>query len=613
MAVFAVAFNGTRVNSMDTNANIGHWVGSGGTPASEAQNAYQNSLAVNKKVNASILTGIDYDPGSGGIDMTAAANLLWFVKVYVADFGDVDTTFGVSVGIGSANNAYYKYNLAGSGAALSVYNKYPSQGGYILTAINPNIAAWRDGSGAGSPSLTAVDWYGAQCNMIVGSAKSENFAIDSIDIGTGLTMTAGDGASDPGAFPGFVEKDQDITTNRWGCVKGSGNAVQAWCLLTIGSATATEFTDTDSTVTFRDGYHSAGLVGVVVDIQNASSIMQIDCTIIGEGSRNGVDANDTRPDFVVSGTSGSFTSAADLRNHRNITYTSVCDVDSATLECQLLTQSSADISNTTIKTNSLTSIACLQDPTFGTTTFLHDVDFVQTGAGHAIEINTATSYTLTNIGFSGYGADTTDSAAIDVTASSGTVTLNIVGGDTPTYKTAGATVVIVANPVTTTLIVQDTSGTKIENARALVLAGATGGLPHEDVVTITRASTTATVTHTAHGLSNGDEVVVKNAVQNDYNGIQTISNVTTNTYDYTVSGSPTTPATGTILSTFVLINDLTDVNGEVSDTRTFSVDQELGGRIRKSSSSPYFKTSQVVGTTSKDSGVSITIVMLSDE
>jgi hypothetical protein len=613
MAVFAVAFDGTRVFAMDTNTNIGHWVGSGGTPASEAQNAYQNGLAVNKKVTASVLTGIDLDPAPSVVDMTSATRRLWFIKVYVADFGDVNATFGVSAGVGSSNADYYKYNLAGSGAKLSVYDKYPSQGGYILTAIDPNIAAWRDGSGVGTPDLTNVDWYGAQCSMIVGSAKSENFAIDSIDVGTGLTMTAGDGASDPGSFPGFVEKDQDTTTVRWGCVKGSGKAVQAWCLLTIGSATATEFTDIDSTVTFRDGYHSAGLVGTLVDIQNASSIMIIGCTIIGEGTRNGVAANDTRPDFVVSGTSGTFDFFGDLRNHRNITFTSVCDVYDASLECELLTQASANIERCIITTLSLTSIACLQDPTFGTAVDLNNVDFIQGGAGHALEITTAGSYDLTNITFTDYGADTTDSAAIDVTETTGTVTLNIIGGDTPTYKTAGATVIIVANPVTTKLIVQDTAGTKIENARALVTAGSGGSYPSDVTVTITRVSTTASVAHTAHGLANGDLVVIKDATQNEYNGIQTISNVSTNAYDYTVAGSPTTPATGTIKSTAAFISDLTDVNGEVSDTRTFTVDQPLSGRVRKSSGSPYYKTAQVVGTTDKDNGVVITVVMLSDE
>ena len=67
------------------------------------------------------------------------------------------------------------------------------------------------------------------------------------------------------------------------------------------------------------------------------------------------------------------------------------------------------------------------------------------------------------------------------------------------------------------------------------------------VTSITRVSATATVTITAHGFSNGDEVIISGATQTDYNGSFVISNVTANTFDYTVAGAPATPATGTIL------------------------------------------------------------------
>lgn len=74
------------------------------------------------------------------------------------------------------------------------------------------------------------------------------------------------------------------------------------------------------------------------------------------------------------------------------------------------------------------------------------------------------------------------------------------------------------------------------------------GSPQADknVVSISRSGTTATATVTAHGYSNGDEVIVTGASQTEYNGSFVISNVATDTFDYTVSGSPATPATGTI-------------------------------------------------------------------
>ena len=70
------------------------------------------------------------------------------------------------------------------------------------------------------------------------------------------------------------------------------------------------------------------------------------------------------------------------------------------------------------------------------------------------------------------------------------------------------------------------------------------------ITSISRSSTTATVTTTAdHGLSNNMWVRVAGAVETDYNGVYQVTVTGTDTYTYTVGGTPSTPATGTI--TFV--------------------------------------------------------------
>jgi hypothetical protein len=67
---------------------------------------------------------------------------------------------------------------------------------------------------------------------------------------------------------------------------------------------------------------------------------------------------------------------------------------------------------------------------------------------------------------------------------------------------------------------------------------------------VTRSGTTATLASTglvaALGLVTGETVVVSGANQTAYNGAQTITVVDADTITFTVSGSPTTPATGTI-------------------------------------------------------------------
>jgi len=71
-------------------------------------------------------------------------------------------------------------------------------------------------------------------------------------------------------------------------------------------------------------------------------------------------------------------------------------------------------------------------------------------------------------------------------------------------------------------------------------------------VTITRSGSVATVAHTAHDLSVGERMFIFGANEAEYNGLITLTGVTTNTYDYAVSGTPTTPATGTITSSHVI-------------------------------------------------------------
>lgn len=70
------------------------------------------------------------------------------------------------------------------------------------------------------------------------------------------------------------------------------------------------------------------------------------------------------------------------------------------------------------------------------------------------------------------------------------------------------------------------------------------------VTSITRVGSTATVTCAApHGMNDGDPVTISGALQAEYNGIFQISLVSTTVFTIEVTGTPVTPATGTILET----------------------------------------------------------------
>lgn len=246
---------------------------------------------------------------------------------------------------------------------------------------------------------------------------------------------------------------------------------------------------------------------------------------------------------------------------------------------------------------------------------LADTTFTSDGTGHAVEITSTGTYDYDGNSFTGYGADTTTDAVV-FNDSGGLVTINVNSGDTPTFRNgAGSSTVIIAGAVTTKVVCSDSlSNALLEGVAVLVKAGNTiGGLAFEDIVTITRSGTTATVTHTAHGLATNNWIEIENAIQNEYNRLKQITVIDANSYTFSVSGNPTTPATGTILSTAVIVNGATDVNGEISDTRVFSVDQNVTGSAAKGTSSPLYVKSPISTLINKDNGVNINILMNLDE
>lgn len=82
------------------------------------------------------------------------------------------------------------------------------------------------------------------------------------------------------------------------------------------------------------------------------------------------------------------------------------------------------------------------------------------------------------------------------------------------------------------------------------------------VSSITRSGSTATVTTASdHGLATGISVAISGASESEYNITAIISVTGTDTFTYSISGTPSTPATGTILAGFTAIS----IDVEASD------------------------------------------------
>lgn len=94
---------------------------------------------------------------------------------------------------------------------------------------------------------------------------------------------------------------------------------------------------------------------------------------------------------------------------------------------------------------------------------------------------------------------------------------------------------------------------------------------------VTRSGTTATLTKTSHGRSNGDKVLIQGFSLIEFNGVFTVANAAANTFDYTISADPGANPSGTPgtvdLVTLGTALDLTgsydcDVFGGVQNTTT---------------------------------------------
>jgi hypothetical protein len=240
---------------------------------------------------------------------------------------------------------------------------------------------------------------------------------------------------------------------------------------------------------------------------------------------------------------------------------------------------------------------------------------------HAIEFGSTCPASLTIRGldvgsdFNAANGQTNSTFYISDASGGNSYTINCVGcSGNMTYKSAGANVTIVSDPVTVKVTVTDVDGELVSSARVHLRASdGTGPFPYQDSVTISNSGTTATVTHGSHGMATNDKVLISGAGYDANNGVHQITRNDDGEYEYTMGSSPGDGSvSGTIICTFVALEGLT-VAGVVSTSRVYSTDQPVTGWARKSSASPYYKTGPLSGAVDSTDGYNNTAVLTADE
>lgn len=580
----------------------------GSAPSQEGDYYIQGSYCISQSSSKTgTKSGLQYDYGSNISISTGDCFFFW--QIWLA--GNSMDTFangGLRVGVGSTSG---NMNFWKSGGKDFGRNPY---GGWQNVAVDPTYTAdYTDGS----PVAGNYRIFGSLPNIVSPVAKGNPHGVDVIRYGRGeVKIEYGDGTNGYGTFAG-VASQNDSQSNRWGLFQEQAGAYLWKGLLSFGNSTnACDFRDSNRSI-FVDDVPRTYAAFNKIEINNTSSRVDwenISFKALGTLSKGRFE--------VVDNADVNFNGCL-FTNMDTFVFQSNSSVLNCIFQsCALVTAAGADMTGSKIQESTVSADASALNWNVATDPdgYLDNMTFIKgTNAHHAIEFGTSspTSITLRGWTTSGFNAShSQNDSTFYVARTSGTVTINVIGGSGNfTYKTAGATVNVVISPVTLTIKTIDAdSGSIISGARVFVKVSDNTQFPYKDSVSITGSGTTATVTHAAHGLSTGDHVVIEGANEDVYNGVYQITYTGSSSYTYTTNETITTsPATGTITSTMVLISGTTDSNGEISDTRTYSFDQDIEGWARKGSSSPYYKQGSISDTVDKDNGKSINVALVLDE
>lgn len=531
----------------------------------------------------------------------------WFKWFAPNSLGTKIAQGGIRMLVGSTSADYRGWYVGGSDTYA-----YGGWKNFVVDPTQTGLATQTQGT-----PTTTYNTVGIGVNTPTTSpSKGNSFTMDIIRYGRGeIRFTNGDLANGYATFNGMSLVNDNPTTGRWGLFQDQGGSYLWKGLMSLGiTATAVDFRDSNVVINIDNTEFVATNFNRIAVNNASSNVLWTSIAISSLGTRS-------KGQFEMVANATVFKDTCIFNNMDTFIYQSNASIlNTSYNRCGTVTAGGAGFSGCTFDS----SVSASTTTTTDLANFF-DCNFISDGSNHAITLtsigggsmdwkNNLENYVAGSAG-SPVTPTSTGNEAIYVNVASGTLTINSFAGYTvPSIRTAGATVNIVVAPVATTITVTDiNTSAVIVGARVFLEAfsGATGN--YRESVTITRATSTATVTHTSHGLITGDKVRIIGAVQTEYNGVHTITVTTANAYTFTVSGTPTTPATGTITSTTVYIDDVTNGSGVISDTRSFSSSQPVRGRVRRATSGTLYKTSPIVATINSANGLDLSIQMIPDE
>lgn len=594
----------------------------------ETEFAMEGTNAVDKQVTSSAEKGFMYDNTT---NFTIGADDHFYIWMYSSVFGINDTyqNRGIHVSIGDDTSNFVKFHVDG-------INTLPFGGGKSYAVRFVNTASTNQRTLVSTPGTTP-SWIGGGLN-VTGNSKDVNLGIDGARIGWGYTITNGTGADTEADFAG-IESDDSSTSE--GVLQLANGGYNLTGKLKIGStATECEFKDSNTNIYILSSFHHLADFAEIL-IENASSIVTLtNVSFISIPDPFPVDGSVT----TNRGRLEVITDTATL-TFQNVSFIGTSDTvlgSSSTLSsCNWIGTGRIDLNEADISgSNIITSTVAADEGAIydnRTTTGATSVSELEgctisqgTNAHHAIRFGTNVddNLTLTGIEFTGFSSsDDVDGSTLRFDATTGSINVSLVdctvdgnpASDANVGVDAGAgfSVTLVVSPKTTKVTVENSAGTFIQDARVFLQTSDTGGgsgFPYDAATsTLTQTGGTATLTASAaHGLATNDYVVVRDAGDEYYNKVAQITVTSTTVFTYSVDSGASASAGGTPVFSYVAVYGLTDVNGEVQSSKTWSASQGLSGWVRKSTTSPYYKET-MLSVADASGGTDLLVALQSDE
>ena len=289
-----VAFDGQLMHDMgdaDTTTGVANASdgGAGAAPSANPDFFYEGSNSIGKKVGTA-RAGIEADCSAFGtprlVDVTAANRALIFMKLQATNKAALlaygSPSMHIQFGSGGAHGNNSQVEIAGNEAEF-----YPVLGGFLLNAINLNLAAFQSDD-TGTPGLTVVNYFAMLCDF-GGTSKDDNVMMDAIYAGRGLTLI---GSSPDGTMLDFLAFDQETAGERQGCFRSQDDVITVFGMHWFGrdatpTTTLTVYQDSNRNIVFPDGLFGPGDAGFSFDLGNASTDIDLNSYIVtGVGRRN---------------------------------------------------------------------------------------------------------------------------------------------------------------------------------------------------------------------------------------------------------------------------------------------------------------------------------------